>query len=148
MNLRVVVFLVFLANFILVLIGIASLPSALSKEIGLVNVYLIITSLSLVLLSYWVWMDGEQIDEILCETEKPVEKEVSDLEELREKAMSSIKESVDAAHYTQATALTSRYSKHGFLHPELVLDDKIKKKMAKGKTMEQAIEELYDETQT
>jgi hypothetical protein len=135
LNLRVVVFLVFLANFILALIGIASLPSALFKEIGLVMLYLIITSLSLVLLSYWVWMDGEKLDKILCEAEKPIKKEVSDIEELREKAMSSIKESVGAAYYTQAIALISRYSKHGFLHPELVLDDKIKEKMAKGKTM-------------
>ena len=56
--------------------------------------YLIITSLSLVLLSYWVWMDGEKLDKILCEAEKPIKKEVSDIEELREKAMSSIKESL------------------------------------------------------
>jgi len=36
----------------------------------------------------------------------------------------------------------------GFLHPELVLDDEIKQKMALGKTMEQAIDELHNETQT
>jgi hypothetical protein len=66
---------------------------------------------------------------------------------LREEAMSSIKQNVDAAHYTQAITLIIGYSKRGFLRPELVLDDKIKEKMAKGKTKEQAIEELYNETQ-
>jgi hypothetical protein len=65
---------------------------------------------------------------------------------LRAKAMNSIKENVDAAHYTQAITLITRYSKRGFLRPELVLDNKIKEKMAKGKTKEQAIEELYNET--
>ena len=66
---------------------------------------------------------------------------------LREKAMSSIKENIDAAHYTQTITLIIRYGKRGFLRPELVLDDKIKEKMAKGNTKEQAIEELYNETQ-
>jgi hypothetical protein len=75
------------------------------------------------------------------------QEEVSDEGALREKAMSPIKENVDAAHYTQAITLIIGYSKRGFLRPELVLDDKIKEKMAKGKTKEQAIEELHNETQ-
>ena len=56
--------------------------------------------------------------------------------------------SVDVAHYTKAKTLIDGYTMKGFLHPELVLDDEIKQKMALGKTMEQAIDELHNETQT
>ena len=63
MNLRFVVFLVFLLNFVLVLIGVASIPSSVAEEMTLVLVNSVVTSLALVLLSYWVWHDEEKLAE-------------------------------------------------------------------------------------
>jgi hypothetical protein len=160
MALRGFVLLIYIIAFLIAIISVASIPQEawqlLSLGQKLVFGFFILVGLCGVLLAYFVWEDGEKLDELSYEihlkAEKPVqevpdtEKYRDDIEKRREEAMTSIKESVDAVHYAQAITLVSRYSKRGFLRPELVLDDKVKGKMAKGKTIEQAIEELYNET--
>ena len=64
LNLRLIVFIVFLINFVLVVVGAYSLPSSVGQNMSigerLVLINSVITSLALVLLSYWVWQDGEK----------------------------------------------------------------------------------------
>jgi hypothetical protein len=65
LNLRLIVFIIFLLNFIGVLIGVASIPSSVGQAMSLGERLLLInsvvTSFALVLLSYWVWQDGEKL---------------------------------------------------------------------------------------
>ena len=64
MNLRLIVFIIFLINFVIIVLGAYSIPSSvgLNMSVGerLVLINSVITSLALVLLSYWVWRDGEK----------------------------------------------------------------------------------------
>jgi len=65
LNLRLAVFIVFLLNFIGVLIGVASIPSSVGQAMSLgerlILINSVVTSFALVLLSYWVWQDGEKL---------------------------------------------------------------------------------------
>ena len=64
LNLRLVVFIVFLINFVIVAVGAYSIPSSVGQNMSigerLVLINSVITSLALVLLSYWVWQDDEK----------------------------------------------------------------------------------------
>jgi len=65
LNLRLAVFIIFLLNFIGVLIGVASIPSSVGQAMSLgerlILINSVVTSFALVLLSYWVWQDGEKL---------------------------------------------------------------------------------------
>ena len=65
MSIRFIVFLVFCFNFILLLVGISSIPpySGLTTTERSIYINSAVTSLALVLLSFWVWQDGKKIEE-------------------------------------------------------------------------------------
>jgi len=63
MSVRVIAFLIFLANFLFGLIAYYSIPASEIRSMGAGTALFLgqslITSFALVLLSYWVWRDGE-----------------------------------------------------------------------------------------
>ena len=65
LELRLIVFIIFLLNFVGVLIGYASIPSSVGQAMSLgerlILINSVVTSFALVLLSYWVWQDGEKL---------------------------------------------------------------------------------------
>lgn len=61
------VFLLFVLNFLLILMSIVTIPEAEKRMLGvhgmLQLLYLALMGFALVLLSYWVWRDGEALED-------------------------------------------------------------------------------------
>lgn len=58
----VVVF--FVLNFVLLLIWISGLPPQTSKSLGISLIHSSLMAVALILLSYWVWKDEEEIEKL------------------------------------------------------------------------------------
>jgi hypothetical protein len=154
-TLRLIVFvfftICFLGSLVFIIPNINELPPTLKITVTIP----LLLSLGVVLVSYWVYEDGKRIDSLFVGSgvdEEIVQSKINRLndalteDDIEKITIVDILRGVDDAKYElMAKTLHNRYKSKGFLHPTLILEENIKRKMSEGKTKETAIEELYNQ---
>ena len=149
--------IVAIVNFVLSL-GFASYGMAIFAELGATSTLLVIIFLWAVLsgfcglcVVYWVARDGDRLNDIEARTDS-LRADINNLrgvaeettQEQVEKIQTQTVSPVDRIEEMKAL-LIERYRREGYVHPELLLQSKLKTKIDAGSTPEQALQELLKE---
>ena len=147
---------VFAVAFLIEVVGFLSIPQIVWQNMSsgqqFVLGFNLFVGFLLIVFAYWIYVDQKKIAH-LASCRKADQRKIRRLEEyierlelLRIDFKSKISESREKAKLEHMfDQLVAKCQANGFLNPRLVVDGRIAEKMGSRKTIEQAIEELYDE---